>query len=319
MKFLLLATLFLTLAGCSTKVEVMKEKVTPNVSFNDVWNQVSSNPLKELPQNEVSYFKLSRSGENFILKDAQRTLSDHSDLLEPFEKLAHPNGVCFKGVWKITKDSVYGGYFKKGSEALIIARASTAMSNVKSGGTRAFGFAGKLFPTTNPQKTNDEPSANFFLIEDLGGTDAEYYRDVELTNEPTVSLTYEAIQNALYALKVSSAFSDADKNPTIRQLYEISYLGESEGANVVTPKWMKIEIADAKTRNKKDFRDELTLGENQELLFNVSVASKTTNEKREWLEIGEIRLDASVVSNSCDARLHFHHPKWRDDLNHGAE
>jgi len=27
-----------------------------------------------------------------------------------------------------------------------------------------------------------------------------------------------------------------------------------------------------------------------------------------------ITFDESVVSNSCDHRLHFHHPKWRDDL-----
>ncbi|MDQ7068850.1 MAG: hypothetical protein Q9M40_13295 [Sulfurimonas sp.] len=65
----------------------------------------------------------------------------------------------------------------------------------------------------NPNKLNQEASANFFLIDDLGGTGAKHYRDVELTNEPSVSISMEVVHNILYALKVSSAFKEADKNP----------------------------------------------------------------------------------------------------------
>jgi len=282
-------------------------------SFKDVWSQVASDELGELPQSEISYSQLSVDGQNIILKDAQRTLKNQSDILEYFQKLAHPNGICFKGIWEIEEENIYSGYFKLGSKALIIARASTAMSNTKSGATRAFGFAGKLFPTLDENKVSDEYSANFFLIDDLGGTDAEYYRDIALTNEPSVSFTFEVFKNMFYAMKVSGAFSDADKNPAIRQLYEISELAQTGTKKTITPKWMKIELQST-TKDKEDFRDELKIDADEELVFNIFVASKKIDEKRDWQKVGTIKLDSSVVSLSCDHRLHFHHPLWRDDL-----
>jgi len=314
MKIVLYISLLFTLNGCANKAEVIKNTNTTRVlSFNDVWKKLTSDKLQKLPDNSVSYFKLTNERQNTILKDAQRTLNNHSDILEPFEKLAHPNGICFKGLWKIDEESNYSGFFQKGSESLIVARLSTALSNTTNDTTRAFGFAGKLFGTTDKDKILKEPTANFFLIDDLGGSDAEYFRDVVLTNEPSVSITMEVLQNFFYALKVSSAFKEADKNPTIRQLYEISELGESK--EVITPKWMKISLADNNTTiNAKDFRDELSLKENKQLCFTISVASSIKDEHKEWHKIGTITLDSSVVSSSCDHQLHFHHPRFREDL-----
>jgi len=168
--------------------------------------------------------------------------------------------------------------------------------------------------TLNSQQVNKTPSVNFFLIADLGGTDAEFYRDVSLTNEPSVSITYEVVKNLAYAMKVSSSFSEADKNPTIRQLYEISYMGEDSKENIQTPKWMKIEVSSANMSNAKDFREELKIEKDGELVFDISVSSEIIGEKKVWQKIGKIVLDSSVVSESCDRRLHFHHPKFRDDL-----
>jgi len=317
MKQLLLIGLLFVLGICPNKLISYETKGVYMHSFEDVWTQVKSDPYEELPQMEVSYFKLS--GEHGISQSAERTLNENADLLEPFEKLAHPNGICFKGVWKVEVENPYSGYFKKGSEALIIARASTAMSNTQSGSTRAFGFALKLFPTMETQKLNSTPSANFFLIEDLGGSDAVHYLDVSLTNEPTISVTLEAVLNAAYGVKVARTFAQADKNPSIRQLYEISYLGESKSSKVITPKWLKIEAASSKRVDAKDFREELKIEKKEELVFNVFVASRVINEKKEWLKIGKISLNESSISDSCDRRLHFHHPKWRDDLDYGVQ
>lgn len=314
MKLLLFIAILFNLSGCST-MKIDKIEPTYKTSFSEVWNQITSDPLEKLPQEKISFFKLYSNGEDIISKDAFRTLNNHNDILEPFDKLAHPNGICFKGIWNIDSESIYSGYFKKGSQALIIARASTAMEHTKNDNTRAFGFAGKLFPTTNPNKLNSEMSANFFLIDDLGGTDAKYFTDVILTNEPSVSFTSEVLKNIAYALKVSHSFSQADKNPTIRQLYEISHLGENK-KNIITPKWMKIDAKNNKKIDAKDFRDELKITNNEKLIFNISVASKIINEKKDWQKIGKIILDNSIVSKSCDHRLHFHHPKWRDDLNY---
>ena len=316
MKLLLLITILLGLTSCSAELKPYEKKGEYMSSFSEVWEQVKSDPYGELPHVEVSYFKLS--GAHGVTQNAQRTLGEDADLIEPFEKLAHPNGICFRGLWKIEEANPYSGYFKKGSEALLIARASTAMSNTQSGSTRAFGFAGKLFPTMNPNVVNSQASANFFLIEDLGGTDAEHFMDTELTNEPSVSVTLEALANAAYGIKVARAFGEADKNPGIRQLYEVSYLGEEQNAKIITPKWLKIEAASSQRVDEKDFRDELSIGKSKELVFNIFVANREVDEKKEWLKIGTITLDESSVSNSCDRRLHFHHPKWRDDLDYGV-
>ncbi len=312
MKLLLLIAVLFAISGCSSKMKNSEVSLEYKTSFNEVWNQIRSEPLEKFPQNEVSFFKLFSDDGDKISKDAQRTMDERSDILKPFEKLAHPNGICFKGIWEIEAETKYSGYFKQGSKALIIARASTAMSNTKSGSTRAFGFAGKLFPTMNPNEQNTEPSANFFLIDDLGGTDASHYTDVVLSNEPSVSFTYEVFTHLFYALKVSSAFSNVDKHPGIRQVYEVSSLGEK--SPVITPKWMKIEAKERKKVDAKDFREELSIKEGETLVFNVSVANEMVDEKKLWQKIGTIRLDSSVVSNACDHRLHFHHAKWRDDL-----
>ena len=320
MRTLLAIPIIFLSIGCTNKIKSQPLEIdmntTHNYSFKGLWSKVASEPLDILPQNSISFSSLSKYKESIILKDAKRTIENNEDILEPFDKLAHPNGICLKGIWEIDQESIYSGYFQKGSQALIIARASTAMSNTKQGATRAFGFAGKLYPTTNPNLT-PKTKANFFLIDDLGGTDAKYYTDVALSNEPEVSATLEVAKNLFYALKVSKAFGDADDNPTIRQLYEVSELGESQNQKIITPKWMKIAVRGDSRYDKVDFRDELKVATQNGLVFDISVANKVVDKEKNWQKIGKITIDKSVVSNTCDHQLHFHHPKWRDDLEYG--
>jgi len=316
MKNIITLLILFNLYGCSKDMNIdnLTIKSLKPHSFNNVWKEINSDLYKVLPQEKISYGKLFTFSKNIILHNAKRTLLEKADILEPFDKLAHPNGACMKGYWNITKTNPYSGYFKNGSKALIIARASSAMSNTKRGETRAFGMAGKIFPTTNENKINKEPTANFFVIDDLGGTKALHYTDVILTNEPDVTTTTEVLKNLLYALKVSKAFKNADKNPEIRQLYEISELKEENSKNIITPKWMSIKAKSGQTIDGEDFRDEFRLEKGQKLIFEISVASKEINGKKNWVTIGDITFDDSLVSYSCDHRLHFHHPKWRDDL-----
>jgi hypothetical protein len=123
------------------------------------------------------------------------------------------------------------------------------------------------------------------------------------------------MKNILYVIKVSSAFSKADKNPNIRQLYEISHLGE-KSKNIITPKWMMIKARDNSNIDAIDFRDELKIATSKELVFDILVSSKSIDGKKDWQNIGTMKFKNSVVSNTCDHRLHFHHPKFRDDLNY---
>lgn len=329
MRLLFLLFIVFHISACTTEVKSNQtslieintqtpiKKSTQN-SFQDVWHQITSDPYTTLPQNTVSYGKLFTWKKNIILEDSKRTLEEHADILAPFDKLAHPNGICLKGFWNIHTDNPYSGYFKQGSKALIIIRASSAMSNTHRGEIRAFGFAGKLFPSLNPQKINKENTANFFLIDDLGGTDAPHYTDVTLTNEPSTTITSALLKNLLYGLKIASAFAESDEHPSIRQLYEISELGEKKNAKIITPKWMKVEAKAGQTVDASDFRDELHILPKKKLIFIISVANKENKQgKKEWQSIGIITLDTSVVSSSCDHRLHFHHPKWRSDLDYG--
>ena len=314
MKALTLLLILLTISGCTEEIPVKKQNTYTQQSFQDVWREVTSDPLRILPQNKVTFGKLFTFSKNIILGDAKRTLADRRDIIEPFDKLAHPNGVCLKGLWHIDKANPYSGYFKQHTKALIIVRASTALSKTKRGDIRAFGFAGKLFPTTNVKKHNKEHTANFFAIDDLGGTNALHYTDVAMTNEPSVTTTSEVLKNILYALKIAKAFSDADSHSGIRQLYEISELGEKNKGNIITPRWLKISAKSGQSVDAKDFRDEFMLEKGKKIVFDIAVASKEKEGKKEWQSIGTITFDASVVSNTCDHRLHFHHPVWRDDL-----
>jgi len=309
-QLLILFILLFQHTGCAKEMKTETTKTTTPNQFQAVWNVVKSNPYKELPQNEVSFGKLFTWSKNIILSDAKRTLENRADILPNFDKLAHPNGVCMQGLWEITENNSYSGYFKQGSQALIIARASSAMSNTKKGEIRAFGLAGKLFPATDPIQVNTEPSANFFVIDDLGGTKVEHFTDVALTNSPPLTTNSEVLKNLLYGLKVSSAFKEADKNPTERQLYEVSELAEK--GEVKTPRWMKITAQKEQTIDAEDFRDEFKLEGVQKLVFDIAVANSEINGKKEWKHIGTITFKESVASYACDHQLHFHHAKWRD-------
>jgi len=321
MKYLLWFTILITLQACSTSLTKKNQPLpskhhTPTYSFHRIWKIISQSPYTTLPQTKVSYSKLSDHNRNIILVDAKRTLMSQADILPSFEKLAHPNGICFEGIWEITQPNPYSGYFKQGTKALIIARASSALSNTHSGEIRSFGFAGKLFPTLHRSKVPKSPTANFFLIDDLGGTRAARYTDVTLTNAPSLSFNSELLKHLFYGLKVNNAFGEADKNPKIRQLYEISYLGTKKHTRVITPRWMKIKASAhlRKAMNGLDFRDELKLGHGRKLVFNISVGSRENAKKKVWKRIGKITLDSAVSSSACDRRLHFHHPAWKEDL-----
>src|SRR5262249_51413507 len=143
--------------------------------------QVASDPYATLPHQAVTLESMFGFLDDKILDASKRTLSDRSDLLPRFRKLVHPNGICFAGVWTITEETPYTGYFRKGSQGLFVGRASTALTATEQGSFRAFGFAGKIFPTMDPDAVT--PTANFFTIEDLGGTLRDHYLDAHNTND----------------------------------------------------------------------------------------------------------------------------------------
>lgn len=280
----------------------------------DVWATIMSDPYKELPSEKVKYKDLFDGAIDLIERSALRTLNDRSDLLPYFKKLAHPNGVCLRGEWKITEKTSFSGLFKKDSSAILIARASVAMNETESGKLRGFGLAGKLFPTSDEAETVQ--TANFFLADNLGGTKAKHYTDVEMTNEPKVSKTMAVIANLRYAFKLATTFKKVDENPGMRQLYEIAEANIIE-EKLNSPKWMMIKASSKQLKvDESDFRNELNITLNRgDFSFDIYTATKLVNDKKNWVKIGRINFKESVASSACDHKLHFHHPKWRSDLN----
>jgi hypothetical protein len=256
---------------------------------------------------------------SYIQRAADRTISTRDDLLPRFTKLVHPNGVCVKGEWIIDGSTPYSGYFATGAHGLFIGRASSAFSDTERGAFRSFGIAGKIYPTLDPAEQVE--TGNFFVIDDLGGQKSEHFLDVELLNEPKLSVRPSSALLAPVASAVALAFSKADINPNIRQLYEVSELGMPDGELVKTPKWMRLAAAPGQARlDAPDFRDEFVMEQYPEgqIVFDIDVASDLllAGGKKDWQTIGRIVLTDSVVSDSCDHRLHFHHPKFRQDLIH---
>jgi hypothetical protein len=287
-------------------------------SFDQVWNQVASDPYADLPQVEVSLAHFYGFLVDHLLESSKRTIADKRDLLPYFDKVLHPNGICFAGEWVITEANPYSGYFKQGSRGLIVARASAALSETKHGELRAWGFAGKIFPTEDPAKV--VKTANFFTIENLGGTLHDFL-DAENTNDIiNVAATPVLVKNAGVAAAVTTDFNLADPqlDPTliaVRQLYPISELGESDPAKVKTPRWMRIMGSPETPRVvADDFRDELRVGNflPGTLRFDIAVSDVGSRlGPRVWTTIGYIELDEDALTASCDHRLHFSHPKTK--------
>jgi hypothetical protein len=287
--------------------------------FSSVWSRVSSDPYLEYPKTKVTVRSFWAWGVNKLFQSAVRTLNDRSDLLPYFDKLVHPTGICLKGTWNITEQNPYTGYFQKGSTGLIIGRASIALSYAPRGKFRGFGLAGKIYPTDDPDHEYNLETGNFFVIDDLAGTKADYYTEVSLTNQPDITIRFNDIFISGVAINAAVDFARADTSPTIRQLYEISELGMDDPSLAITPAWMKIKARDGQEKILAlDFRDELNLNNypDGKLYFDIYVTStNSTVQIKEWLKIGYIEFDDSTVSESCDHCLHFHHPKYKEIRN----
>lgn len=301
--------------GMAVLPQLASAEAEDGASFEEVWQAVESDPYDK-PAYKVSATRFFGWGVNRLFDAAKRTLNDESDLLPRFDKLLHANGICLKGEWIIDRPSRYTGYFEQGARGLFIGRASVALSETERGHYRSFGIAGKIFPTLDSGEL--VKTANFFVIDDLGGTLTPRFLDAPLINEPPVSVNTSSILVAPIAAAAATNFSRADANPGLRQVYSISELGLNRPSEAITPRWMRIRGTDGSARiEENDFRDELVVSRypGKKIEFAIEVAPPTTgNTDKQWRKIGRIVIDDSVVSDSCDHRLHFAHPKFRKDL-----
>jgi hypothetical protein len=159
-------------------------------------------------------------------KASIRSVDSHADLRwgpdgTGFRRLIHPNGVCLTGLWEIAVETEYTGYFRKGSQALVVGRYS-ASAETRRGQSRGLALAGKLFPTTDPGHADPVRTANFFAMEDIGGAYTRYLNDVKLRSAPNVT----PWRGGKALVVAGVVFTLVDKKAAMRQVYQIAELGK---------------------------------------------------------------------------------------------
>lgn len=265
----------------------------------------------ELPQYPVNMSSIFGGGSDQLTQDGVRTINDGSDYYDRLPKLIHPNGVCISGVWKMDSTSPYSGAFSANTNHLFVGRISVAMEKTNYSSRRGFGFAGKLFPTMDPQKPVS--TENFFSVDVLMGTKNKFFLDTAMTNEPETGFDFWVIR---LGLKIAKALTAADENPGYRPLNNLARL--NAGKNIKTPHWIRISAGDGiLTNSQTDFRNEVlqAVAENETLTFDVHVSdtTKKASDINSWLKIGQIEVNDAMVSYGCDRRLHFAHPRLSED------
>ncbi len=321
--------------------------------FAEVRDAVFANPYQQvwgsapLPTYKVTTRSVLKGvlsfGKRYLFKLAvARTVDSHADLRwgtdgKGFRRLLHPNGVCLFGRWQITEDTEYSGYFRKGSEALLVGRYSTCCTETRRGHTRSLALVGKLFPTTDANHTQPLRTASFFTQQDIGGENTDYINDAELRNAPDVHVLRRA-RGTPILLITGLVFQKVDKEPGQRQLYQIAELGKQNNEPTRAPKFMRLLVAADQPKidgAALDFRDEVMAqiydrGDatpKRTLRFDIEVTDEgsthgsaiSTNVRfNNWRRIGRLTFDNAVVSYNGDFVIHFNHPTWRDDRNDPA-
>jgi hypothetical protein len=246
--------------------------------FSEVHDALFANPYQRvwgregepsLPVSRVTLGSVLRGilpfGTPHLFRQAtERTVDSGADLRwgpdgKGFRRLLHPNGVCLTGYWRITERTEYSGYFEKGSMALAVGRYSTCCSETRRGRTRSLSLVGKLFPTTDPNHSTPLRTANFITQEDIGGAHTDFINDTELRNAPDTTATRRGSGIPILVL-TGVVFGLVDKQPTIRQLYQIAELGKPKGQPTRAPEFMRLLVSSDQPRipgDDLDFRDEV--------------------------------------------------------------
>jgi hypothetical protein len=199
---------------------------------------------------------------------------------------------------------------------------------------RSLAMVGKLFPTTDPNHAQPLHTANFITQEDIGGAYSAAINDAELLNAPDTTVVRRGTGIPIILL-TGLVLSRADRQPTIRQLYQIAELGKPPSDPTRAPAFMRLKVAASQPRipgESLDFRDEIMAqlfdpGDptpKRTLTFDIEVTDEgrtggsKLRERRtfaNWRRIGRLVFSDAVVSFNGDRVLHFNHPTWRNDRN----
>jgi hypothetical protein len=323
-----------------SRFSVVRDAVFAN-PYQKVWGAQGNAPLERFPSSFAPLVKgLLPGGMAWqFLGAARRVLASDSDLRwgpdgKGYDRLLHPNGVCMTGLWEVTEETPYSGYFRKGSRGLIIARYSTCCTETRRGNTRSLAMIGRIYPTTDPNHPEPLPTACFITQEDIGGEDTPNINDAKLRNAPNTTVSRRGGGMPILLLS-GVVFKKAGTHPTIRQVYQIAELGKPPAEPTRAPEFMQLTVAPGQPvipGADLDFRDEVMAhiydpgdpAPKRKLVFDIETSDTgythgpAFRERREisnWKKIGTMTFDAAVVSFNGDHVFHVNHPAWRGDRN----
>jgi hypothetical protein len=312
--------------------------------YQTIWGALGEPPFARFPVTLGSVLRgLLSFGSSWVFLDAaKRAVASNADLRwgpdrQGYRRLLHPNGIGLTGMWEITEETPYSGYFRKGSRGLLIARYSTCCTETRRGYTRSLALAGRVYPTTDPRHPTPLPTACFITQQDIGGDDSRSINEAVLRNAPNTTATRRG-SGLPILLTTGIVFMFADKQPSARQVYQIAELGKASGEPTRAPEFMQFTVVPEQPvipGEALDFRDEVMAqiydrGDTtpkRTLTFRIEtsdqgvtrgLALKQRREIAGWRQIGTITFDSAVASFNADRVVHFNHPPWRDDRNDPA-
>jgi hypothetical protein len=323
-----------------SRYSVVRDAVFAN-PYQKVWGAKGNAPLERFPVTFMPLIKgmLPGGGTWQFLAAARRVLATDSDLRwgphgKGYQRLLHTNSIIMTGRWEITEDTPYSGYFHNGSRGLIIARYSTCCTETRRGNMRSLSMIGRIYPTTDPNHPEPLPTACFMSQEDIGGEVTANINDAKLRNAPNTTVSRRGSGMPILMLS-GIVFTKAEKQPTIRQVYQIAELEKPPAEATRAPEFMQLTVAAGQpviAGDNLDFRDEIMAhiydpgdpAPKRKLVFDIETSDTGTThgtafkERRDitnWKKIGTITFDAAVVSFNGDHVFHVNHPAWREDRN----
>lgn len=313
--------------------------------YSPVWGAAGGPPLPVHPATLRSVARgLFPGGRPWgLLQAAARTVDSEAELRwgpdgKGFRRLLHPNGVCLTGRWEITEPNPYTGHFRQGSRGLVIARYSSCCTETRRGHSRSLALVARLWPTTDPAHAEPLRAASIITQEDLGGQRTDFLNDAELRNAPD-NHPWRRGAGLPILLLTGLALMRADRQPTIRQMYEVAELGKPPGEPTRAPEFFRLVVDERQPRiagEALDYRDEVLAqiydpgdpAPKRELVFHVEVSDQGTTKNvlglvetrdiRDWRRIGRVVFTEAAVSYNGDFVFHVHHPTWREDRNDPA-
>lgn len=307
--------------------------------YQPVWRGPGDMPMYPVELRQMLFGMLPRARNGMFARASARIIDSHADLRwgpdgRGYRRIVHPNGICLFGRWRITEPTPYSGYFRQGTESLVVARYSTCCAETRRGFSRSLSMVVKLFPTSDADHAEALRPASLMTQQDLGGGRETYINDVELLNAPSTHSWRRGSGLAIF-IATGLIFNVADKQPTIRQLYEIAELGKPASESTRAPEFLRLLVDADQPRipgDNLDFRDEIMHqlydpGDpvpRRRLKFTIEVtddgdtrgpAAFHVRTFRNWKQIGTLEFDSAVASYNADFVIHFHHPTFRADRN----